>query len=272
MKQFFSLFLSLFCLHTLALAQSDYRWKDSLRSENALMYRIPVPEGYHRVEVASHSFASWLRSLPLKPGRPEVKLFNGSPKYNQNAHYVVIDIDPGTRDLQQCADAVMRLKAEYHFACGEYDQIHFNFTSGDRADYIKYRDGYRPQFTGNKVYWSKSASADASYRNFRKYMDLVFSYAGTFSLEKELQPVTDINEVQAGDVFIQGGFPGHAVVVVDVAENNETGKRIFLLAQSYMPAQEMHVLRNYEEGALNPWYSAAPGTVYTPEWTFPEGV
>ncbi|MEZ4776679.1 MAG: DUF4846 domain-containing protein [Bacteroidia bacterium] len=254
-----------------AISQNDYRWKDSCLSANALDFRIPVPDGYQRLPVPAHSFGEWLRQLPLKPGRPQVMLYNGEPKHNQNAHFLVIDIDPGTRDLQQCADAVMRLKAEYHFACGEYSQIHFNFTSGDRADYMRYRDGYRPQFTGNKVYWSKSAASDGSYKNFRKYMDLVFSYAGTFSLDKELLVVEDITQIQPGDVFIQGGFPGHAVMVVDVAENIETGKRIFLLAQSYMPAQEMHVLRNPTDKSLNPWYPVTEGQLYTPEWTFQEG-
>lgn len=267
----FIVFLLCVCMGFQAFSQNDYRWKDSTASAHALTFRIPVPDGYRRVEVPAHSFGDWLRLLPLKPGRPQVMLYNGTPKYNQDAHFLVIDIDPGTRDLQQCADAVMRLKAEYHFACGEYSLIHFNFTSGDKADYTRHRDGYRPQFSGNKVYWTKSATPDGSYKNFRKYMDLVFSYAGTFSLEKELLPVEDPAQIQPGDVFIQGGFPGHAVIVVDVAENTETGKRIFLLAQSYMPAQEMHILRNPHNESMNPWYPVTTGSLYTPEWTFQPG-
>ncbi|MDX2250170.1 MAG: DUF4846 domain-containing protein [Bacteroidia bacterium] len=266
-----AMFLILGSLTFRAVSQNDYRWKDSCESSQMLAFRIPVPEGYRRVEVFSNSFGEWLRQLPLKPGTPKVMLYNGEPKHNQNAHYRVIDIDAGTRDLQQCADAVMRLKAEYHFACGEYDRIHFNFTSGDRADYTRYREGYRPQFSGNKVTWTKSAAPDASYRTFRKYMDLVFSYAGTFSLDKELTTVPEITQIQPGDVFIQGGFPGHAVIVVDVAENIQDGSRIFLLAQSYMPAQEMHVLRNPENHALSPWFLAEKGPLFTPEWNFPEG-
>ena len=41
-----------------------------------------------------------------------------------------------------------------------------------------------------------------------------------------------------------------------------------MLAQSYMPAQDIHVLRN--DGALNPWYAVIPGAteLQTPEWTF----
>ena len=50
--------------------------------------------------------------------------------------------------------------------------------------------------------------------------------------------------MQIGDVFIKGGFPGHAVVVLDMAENDRTGQRVFLLAQSYMPAQDIHIMKN----------------------------
>ena len=98
-------------------------------------------------------------------------------------------------------------------------------------------------------------------------MRAIFNYAGTYSLEKELQQIP-INDVQIGDVFIQGGFPGHAVVVVDMAEN-ETGEKRFMLAQSYMPAQDIHILKNPTNRKLSPWYSTNfEGNLYTPEWTF----
>ena len=63
--------------------------------------------------------------------------------------------------------------------------------------------------------------------------------------------------------------PLHAVIVVDVAQKGR--ERMFLLAQSYMPAQEIHVLRNpAREG--DPWYSIDFGeTLVTPEWTFRRG-
>src|SRR5512138_2665049 len=81
--------------------------------------RVPAPQGWHRVNVAPDSFAAWLRGLPVKPGRPDVRLFNGSKKWNQEAHHLVLDIDVGQRDRQQCADAVMRLRAEYLHQAGQ---------------------------------------------------------------------------------------------------------------------------------------------------------
>ena len=84
-----------------------------------------------------------------------------------------------------------------------------------------------------------------------------------------MNSVENISEMRIGDVFIQGGFPGHAVIVVDMAKNKATGKKIFLLAQSYMPAQDIHILKNPNHDALDPWYELDfEGPLYTPEWTF----
>jgi hypothetical protein len=40
------------------------------------------------------------------------------------------------------------------------------------------------------------------------------------------------------------------------------------LAQSYMPAQEIHVLKNPLDGAIGPWYRVPAETLVTPQWTF----
>jgi hypothetical protein len=57
--------------------------------------------------------------------------------------------------------------------------------------------------------------------------------------------------------------------VLDTAVHPGTGRKVFLLAQSYMPAQEMHVLRSPVDAALDPWYPLDFGsTLQTPEWTF----
>ncbi|MCP4214156.1 MAG: DUF4846 domain-containing protein [bacterium] len=251
----------------LALEAQTYCWTENYDTENAIAKRINVPEGFTRTEVAENSFAHWLRHLPLKKGKPPVLLHDGSKKWNQNAHYAVVDIDTGKRNLQQCADACMRLKAEYDFSLKQYDNIHFNFTSGDNAAFTQWAEGYRPRIN-KKVTWTKSKSKSFSYKNFKRYMRIIFSYAGTYSLSKEMQAVS-LEEMQPGDVFIQGGFPGHAVMIVDMAENKSTGKKIFLLVQSYMPAQDIHVLINPNNTQLNPWYRTDfAGNLKTPEWTF----
>jgi hypothetical protein len=234
-----------------------------------LRERIVPPSGYRPAPTAPGSFGQWLAELPLKPGVPPVQLYDGRPKSRQDVHAAVIDIDVGRRDLQQCADALIRLRTEYLYSVGRLSDIHFNFTSGHRADFTKWAEGYRPLVLGNRVTWQKTARSDESYDSLRAYLDKVFQYAGTLSLSKELAPVADLSEMQIGDMFIRGGTPGHAVIVVSMAVNDETGEKLFLLAQSYMPAQDIHVLRNPVDSSRSPWYRTDFGdTLVTPEYRF----
>jgi hypothetical protein len=232
--------------------------------------RIEVPEGFKRQAVPQGSFAQWLRRLPVKPGRPAVHLFDGRLKSNQEAHHMVLEVDVGKRDRQQCADAVMRLRAEYLHQAGKDSEICFRFTDGTPARWTDYQQGLRPQISSRKTLWKKTAGADVSYACFRRYLDIVFSYAGTLSLARELESVVDPRGIEAGDVFIQGGSPGHAVLVVDVAKDAR-GRRAVLLAQSYMPAQDIHILRN-PKSPENPWYVIdGDEPLNTPQWDFPSG-
>jgi hypothetical protein len=259
------------CLNHNLLSQSyNYPWLD-LENTN-IDYRIcdiPTPEGFERVKYSAGTFQDWLQTLPLKKDELHVKLYNGLLKTNQNAHFKIIDIDVGTRDLQQCADAVIRLYSEYLFSEKKYNEIAFNFTSGDRCEFTKWIEGFRPKVKGNEVKWIKSESINQSYKNFRNYLNTIFTYAGSYSLSKELSSVSDSNDIKVGDIFIQGGFPGHAVIVVDLAIHRKTESKIFMLAQSYMPAQEIHVLINPESKDISPWYELGfSRKLYTPEWTF----
>lgn len=251
-------------------AAAPYPWLTKA-AESTLEDRLPPPSGFVRKPVLAGSFAAWLRGLPVKPGRPEVRLWNGARKGNQNAHHVVLEIDVGARDLQQCADAAMRLRAEYLRQAGHDEAICFRFTDRTPARLTDWKAGLRPRVAaGEKTRWEKRAAPDASYTSFRRYLDIVFGYAGTLSLARELDRVNDIRRIDAGDVFIQGGSPGHAVMVVDVAEDGH-GRRAVLLAQSYMPAQDIHVLRN-PRTPESPWYVIeTDGPLATPEWEFPPG-
>ncbi|MBC8754880.1 DUF4846 domain-containing protein [Kordia sp. YSTF-M3] len=216
-----------------------------------ILARFNTPKNYTRIPLEATHFGTYLRNLPLKAFNSTVKYFDGREKYNNNVYISVVDMEIGTRDLQQCADAVMRLRGEYLFAQKRLNDIHFNFLSDGKPRYFK-----------------KYANGDHSYKKFRKYMNYIFAYANTASLRKELSKVTDIKDIQVGDVFIQQGNPfGHAVIVVDVAKN-ELGEKIFMLAQSYMPAQETQILVNKQNSKLSPWYKAKKGTLHTPEWTF----
>lgn len=232
--------------------------------------QLIAPSGYSRIPFAPGTFASWLRNITLKKD-PTVYLYNKQPKPNQAAQYAVLDISVGDKDLQQCADAVMRLRAEYLYQQNQRDNIAFSATDGTLMNYRNWQEGYRFKLQNNKLVKVKSGTAGNSRASFDQYLQTVFAFAGTLSLSKELKPIPNIHDIKPGDVFIKGGSPGHAVIVMDVA-TNAAGKKIFLLAQSYMPAQDIHILQNPVDKALSPWYPEDFGqTLLTPEWRFGKG-
>jgi len=191
----------------------------SIIDENGMTVqtRFNPPNGFQRKSVAENSFASYLRNLPLKPAGAKVKYYNGDIKYD-DVYDAVVDMDISNRDLQQCADAIMRLRGEYFYSIKAYDQISFTLTNGFKMDYTEWMKGNRVIVNGNKTVWRKTAEPSNTYKDFRNYMEFVFMYAGTLSLSKSLHS-KDIKDIAIGDVFILGGSPGHAVIVVDVAEN-----------------------------------------------------
>jgi hypothetical protein len=247
---------------------SAYNWMDTYSIHTSLQNQISPPSGYKRIPLEKTSFGAWLRGLPLLQKNAKVMLYNGQEKPYQQGAYRVLDIDIGSRDLQQCADAIMRLVAEYHYSKKDYEAIHFNYTSGHTIRFSDWSKGKKPVIKGGKVRFSSSNSnTNTSYKNFKKYLTNVYCYAGTASLSKELRS-KKVSDMVPGDTFIWGSFPGHAILVLDVAQN-EQGKKIFLLAQSYMPAQSIHVLQNFNDESLSPWYSEDFGAeLLTPEWTF----
>lgn len=227
---------------------------------------IDVPPGFSRA--VAGGFGAYLRALPLKPEGSVVRLYDGRPKAWQRGAYAVVDMEIGAKDLQQCADAVIRLRAEYLWATGRRDAIRFHFTNGFRADYAPWADGNRIRVQGNAVEWYRGAAPDTSHAAFRKYLDCVFMYAGTASLSRELAPAS-LSDLRIGDVFIRGGHPGHAMIIVDLATDGK-GKTAILVAQSYMPAQDIHIVTNLHDRPTSPWYIFDAGvTAFDfPEWSF----
>ena len=238
-------------------------------SGTTLQTRFNPPTGFERKQADNNSFAYYLRNLPLKPSGYKVKYFNGDTKEN-DVYDAVVDMEITNRDLQQCADAVMRLRGEYFYSIKAYDQISFTLTNGFKMDYSEWMKGNRVAVNGNKTSWRMTVEPSNTHKDFRNYMDFVFTYAGTLSLSNSLH-AKKIQDISIGDVFIFGGSPGHAVIVVDVAEN-KLGEKVFMIAQSYMPAQETQILKNFNDEKHTPWYSAnIVGSLNTPEWTFDVG-
>lgn len=222
--------------------------------------RISSPEGYSRTETEKGSFSEFVRQYKMKDDRSPVLLYDGREKSNLSDHAAVFAFPIENYDLQQCADSIMRMYAEYYWHTGQADKISFHFTNGFICDYPKWRDGYRVRVNGNNVNWSKDAEYDNSYEAFTKYLRMVFSYAGTLSMESYETEMISIDALDIGDIILKGSDPGHVVMIADVCEN-ATGEKAFLLAQGYMPAQEFHVIKNPMHKS-DPWY-------YENEMSFP---
>ena len=165
----------------------------------------------------------------------------------------------------------IRLRAEYQFT-QNFRSIHFHLTSGHDIWFGDWVDGQGFRVQGDDVVPASRPAEKPDYAALRRYLDVIFTYAGTLSVSREMRPVP-LGQAQPGDVFVRGGSPGHAVTVLDVAEHPTTHARYALLAQSYMPAQDLHVLRNVAEPGLGAWFrlTAPNGAFETPEWEFSVG-
>ncbi|MBB6463552.1 DUF4846 domain-containing protein [Flammeovirga kamogawensis] len=222
-------------------------------TQNTVVARVPSPDNYSRTTLPDDSFGTFLRTMPLLPKGAPILDYNGDKIYNQNEHIGIINYDVGKKDLQQCADAVIRLYAEYLWEQKRFDEITFHFTSGHAYAWNQYKKGIRPIVSGNKVTFKTISSPNNSYEAFRKYLDYVYMYAGTISINKEMKKVASTDKIKIGDVIVTPGSPGHAVIIIDEAVNTN-GDKIFLLAEGYTPAQSIHILKNPFDTSLQNWY------------------
>lgn len=231
-------------------------------SKATIRTRFTPPKGYIWIKEEAGSFSEYLNYFPLHPPNFPVRDFKAVPIPRQNNHVAILKIDVGDKDLQQCADAWMRLYGEYLWSKKRFDEIGFEFTSGQFFSWNDYKNGTRTKEAGKRVRFIKTGKVDDSYETFREYLNIIFRYAGTISLDRESVPVLKNSEIKSGDYLIKPGSPGHSVIIVGVARNN-AGKRLYLLAESFMPAQDIHILRN-PDAKLSPWYELdvnAPQTV-----------
>lgn len=249
--------------------RARFAWLSADTPIRALSDAVAPPPGFHRVALAEGSFGAFLRGLPLRPAgspvqsyRKDVLLEGGDPRVT-----AVAELDVSTSDVQQCADSVIRLHAEWQWTSGARERVGYHFLSGDLATWARYRAGERPVVApdGKRVSWQGGASTRDDHAAFRKYLDMVFNYASTISLAQRSSRVVRREELRPGDFFVLPGGPGHAILILDVAED-ERGHRRALLGQGYMPAQDFHVLASAPGEA---WFSLDGDSVDTPFWPEP---
>jgi len=230
---------------------------------DTLEARFPTPRGFSRVRLSAGSFGAWLRGLPLAaPGTPVVS-YAGTLLHPASDPRIaaVVAIDVGKADLQQCADAVIRMNAEWQWSKGRRD-MSYRAASGTPLPFSRWARGERVRANGANIRWQPAAKPASDHRAFRHYLDAVFAWANTVSVARQAKPVKPA-DLAPGDFFIMPGNPGHSVLVLDLARNAQ-GRRVALLGQSYMPAQNFQVLR---PAAHAVWFTLrSDEPVRTPFW------
>ncbi|MEP7121537.1 MAG: DUF4846 domain-containing protein [Byssovorax sp.] len=263
-----------------AALAARYPWPKSRPDAPAgdrLERRFPTPSRYVRAAVAPGSFGAWLRDLPLEADRTPVLSHRGAvvlgPDHPNLAAVVAIDV--GAQDLQQCADSVIRLHAEWQWSQSRRDES-YRAASGAEMPFARWAHGERITVSGpagSKLTWAPAAKADDTHAAFRAYLDGVFGWANTVSLARDTTPIA-LADLRAGDFVVQPGGPGHAVLILDLATNPE-GQRLVLLGQGFMPAQSFQVLHPGKQdphvtlganGDRGAWFPVDPEGLQTPFW------
>lgn len=220
------------------IALGIYAWKEfAIEKSNPNNYTtigdIPTPDGYERIDCDDPEYGNFLKSLPLKPKGAIVKYYLGTIADLQDLNYAVVDL-PLLSNAEQCADVCMRLRAEYLYSKGRYSDIHFLNVQGK---VLKYSGG-------------------ESRKEFEDYLRHVFDVANTYSLDQEMS-IRKLSDIQPGDVFVYPATSqryGHAVMVADVARNPETGGKAIMLVEGFMPARSIHILQNWRDSSISPWF------------------
>lgn len=243
-----------------------YSWVadlDEVPASTALSTRYPVPDGYARVDVDPASFAAWLRGLPVRIDRRAVHDHRGRRTGGDSAGVIALDV--GDKDLQQCADTLLRLHGEWLWSRGRSGEIAYHFTSGDRSSFADWVDGRRLKIEGPKVVPVEVDPVAHDRAALHAWFEQLFMYAGTRSLVLDTDPVGLDRPIAAGDLLLRPGSPGHVVMVLDVAEGRD-GEQIAVIGQGSMPAQEFHVIPGPIAGA---WFRFPAGEdieVDVPGW------
>lgn len=214
---------------------------------------FPVPPGAARVP--ADAWGESLRSLPLYPPDREVTSYRGDVLHMPAARVIELPLVAG--DLQQCADSILRLRAEWERKQGREPAYHY--TSGFVSRWADWKAGRRPVVSGSKVTLGGGGKSGDTEANWTGWLTNLFMYAGTRSLGKDTvaPPGTPMADAEPGDLLVTPGSPGHAVLLLDVARG--AGRTWVLVGQGFMPAQDFHVVSGPNEG----WFEVAGGTLPT---------
>jgi hypothetical protein len=224
----------------------QYAWLSARqrRRFEPMVERIAMPTGYERAPVPDRSFAAWLRHLPMaSEGTPVTTVTETVVLAADHPNLAaVVALRPRAERLLNGVNILIRLRAEYCWTARRTEGLVFHFTSGHLAGWRGWSLGDRPFVDGRDVAFRRVAGADESRDSFCMYLETVFRYASLPSLLADTRPADD-RRIEAGDILVQRGRPGHALMVLDIA-TDARGRLRVLLGQGGRPAQAFHVLRS----------------------------
>ncbi len=220
--------------------------------------RFEPPAGFTRMVVPDNGFAAWLRQLPLKESGNPVLDFRGKTfkQGNDTTVAAVADMNIKGRRLEQCMDVLLRFYAEYLIETGKQDSICFPLPDGLTLSWQQWRAGLRPHFKGLHFQLRQSAAAGSSTKSFRRYLDTIFSYSGSQTFY-HYYPQIPLKDIRSGDFIVRKEGKGHAVLIVDVAQNAR-GEKAALVGQGDTPACQFYLLKGKNGSAWFPLNSDVP--------------
>ena len=239
------------------LPEAAYPWPRAAAYE-PLAQRLPPPPGFTRLPVVSASWGEWLRYLPLKPPGSAVLSFQAKIIRPGDASDIAAVVDLDVRKRQECADTLMRLRAEYLLWANRGDEVIFpQPPHGPAISWPSWQQGFRPKLQGGQMRFARTNPTGTSREAFDHYLNCVFTWCDTDTLVAASRRVKP-TDIQVGDFFVQGEKRqrnGHAALIVDLARD-ASGATIALIVQGHQPAQSAQVPSDPTRG---PWVSLTPG-------------
>lgn len=185
----------------------------------------------------AQSYENYIKYFPRKSSTV-VRDYNGNIIKTHSLGVLDVRIN----SVQQCADAAIRLRAEYFYSKKEYNKINFKLTNGLEVPFVKWANGYRLKSTtkDTKLVYGIGPSERNNYsrKNFESYLKAVMTYAGSASLYRDLKSANRLPKI--GDLLIIPGYPGHVVIIID--KKTIKGINYYLFANSWMPAQDIEII------------------------------
>jgi hypothetical protein len=217
------------------------------------------PQGYKRVKADSNSFAAYLRNLPFVDDSHTVLDFKNSirVKAGDSSLAAVVPIKILGKRLWQCMDILLVLNTDYLKKKNNSDLIEFPLPEGTLLSWPEWRDGFRPVFSGMQFNKKRNGSYNDSAKNFKRYLNEIFSSSGTQTFFYHY-PQVPLNSIKPGDFIVKKGKKGHAVLIIDVAVN-DNNEKVALIGQGDTPACQFYLLKNKQGSA---WFKISSETEY----------